>query len=89
MTEWNEVRKGDLQCRATSCKRVFHHSDLKIVKTERFGEFKTCPFCGGHTYGLIDYPIPEEELIYKTGKFYLHSGSDIKNRINKLVGIKR
>jgi Icc-related predicted phosphoesterase len=84
VTENHTVKKGDLQCRAKSCKRVFHNSDLKIVKTERFGEYKVCPYCGSNTYGLIDYPISVEEQIYKNGKFYLHSGKDIKNRIDKI-----
>lgn len=65
MTINDTVKKGDSQCR--SCKRVFNHSDLKIVQVKHYGlekEEKVCPYCGSYTYGMIDYPVSEEELIY-------------------------
>jgi hypothetical protein len=81
-------KKGDLQCRSKSCKKVFHHSDLKIIKTERFGfmiDEKVCPFCGSNTYGLIDYPISEEELIYKTGKFFSNHNRELKIHMDQVT----
>jgi hypothetical protein len=65
--EYNSTeKKGDSQCR--SCKKVFNHSDLILKQTERFGitiNEKVCPHCFKNTYGLIEYPVKEEELIYK------------------------
>ena len=73
MTNINIRRnKGVSQCR--SCKKVFKHKDLKVIQIKRYGvpiEEKVCPYCLGHTYGVIDYPIDEKELIYKNRKFYI------------------
>lgn len=29
-----------------------------------------CPYCGSSDFGLIDYPVDEEKLVYKDEKFY-------------------
>lgn len=82
-------KKGVLQCR--SCNKVFNHKDLKVKQVERYGillKENICPYCGSNTYGLIDYPVSEEELIYKSGKFYLHSGKDLKYRIDRAVELE-
>ena len=70
------IKKGDLQCR--SCKKTFNHEDLIVKKTERFGlilEEKVCPHCGSRTYGYIDYPVNEEDLLYKD---FIHRNCDRK-----------
>lgn len=90
MTSNDTSKRGDSQCR--SCKEIFNHSDLKIVQVKHYGldkEEKVCPYCGSHTYGMIDYPVSEEELIYKNGKFYLHSGKDLKSRLDKVIYYKK
>lgn len=64
MTEQLINKKEVLQCRDKSCRRTFNQSEL--VKTEQSGIKRrgTCPHCGSSTYGLMDYPVDEEILIY-------------------------
>ena len=78
-------KKEVLQCR--SCHNTFHQSDVKEVKTERCGleiNEKVCPFCGGHTYGLVDYPVNEFDLLYKN--FY-HRNTDkvLRRKLNVIT----
>ena len=83
MTINDTTKRGDSQCR--SCKEIFNHSDLKIVQVKHYGldkEEKVCPYCGSHTYGMIDYPVSEEELIYvRSYRNSIH----IKNNKRKLI----
>lgn len=79
-------KKGDCQCR--SCKKVFNYNELNIKEVEHYGIYineNVCPYCGSSNYGSIDYPICEEELIYKNGKFFKHSGKDIAKRIDRII----
>ena len=67
-----EYKKGVLQCRS-SCKRTFHQSELTRIQTEQLGQQviqSVCPYCGSSTYGLVDYPVSEYELIFKNNEFY-------------------
>lgn len=78
-------KRGDSQCR--SCNNVFSHSDLIIKETERFGflkEEKVCPHCGSNTYGLIDYPAKEEELIYNS-KFNRNADLELGELLDKIT----
>ena len=59
-----EYKKGVCQCR--SCKRTFHQSEVVRIQTEHNGLERTCPHCGSNTYGLVEYPVIEEKLIYKS-----------------------
>lgn len=79
-------KKEVLQCR--SCKGTFHQSDVKTVQTERYGlkiNEKVCPHCGSRTYGVIDYPVTEEELIYKDGKFFANHNRQLKTHMDRIT----
>jgi hypothetical protein len=48
---------------------VFHQKDVKTIQVERCGLIineRVCPHCGCNTYGLVEYPVSEEKLIYKS-----------------------
>lgn len=72
MTNNVDYKKGVCQCR--KCGSVFHQKDVKTIQVERYGlqrEDKVSPCCES-TYGYLDYPVTEEELIYKNSKFYVN-----------------
>ena len=67
----NKEKKGVCECR--SCKRVFSQSEIMRVYEEHLEQRiidTVCPYCKSSTYGLIDYPVDEVELIFKNRKFY-------------------
>jgi hypothetical protein len=71
------------QCRNKNCNHVFHQSELKTVYRDHYGistPERVCPKCGG-TYGLINYPVKEEHLIYKSKNFFKkdNSGKDMRH----------
>ena len=64
MTTVEDYKKGVCQCR--SCNRTFHQSEIVRIQTEHNGLERTCPHCGSNTYGVVDYPVSEEKLIYNS-----------------------
>ena len=81
-----EFKKEVLQCRY--CNSTFHQSDVGKIQTERLGqqvEEIICPICGSHTYGVIDYPVTEEELLYKNGKFYPNYNRELKLHMDQVM----
>jgi hypothetical protein len=82
----DEYKKGVLQCR--SCKKVFLYKDLARIQTEHLGleiEEATCPHCKSRTYGVIDYPVSEEELIYKNGRFHANYNRELKIHMDQVT----
>jgi hypothetical protein len=78
VTDNEDYKKEVLQCR--SCNSIFKASERKLIYIERCGlmiEEKVCPACGSHTYGLVEYPVDEFDLIYKKG---VHRNTDKKLR---------
>lgn len=76
-----DYNKEVFQCR--SCKQNFHRSDVAVIQTERYGleiNEKACPHCGSRTYGLVDYPVDEIDLIYKSNK-----PSELKKHLDEIV----
>lgn len=74
-------------CQCRKCGRVFNQNEVKHVHKKQLGQnitYGVCPECGSIEWGLINYPIQEEDLIYKTGKFYLYNGRHIRNNLHKL-----
>jgi|GEM_PF-4234660 len=66
-----ECRKGACLCR--KCNNIFLSKEIEHTFNERSGQLvyeAICPYCGNTNFGLIDYPISEEELIHKNNKFY-------------------
>lgn len=63
-----DYQKGVCQCR--SCSSTFHQSEVVRIQTEHNGLERTCPHCGSNTYGVIDYPVSEYQLIFKNNEFY-------------------
>lgn len=66
-----DYKRGMCQCR--SCNKVFHESERIRNEKECFGLHSVsteCPYCNSGDYGLMDYPIDEEKLIYKSKSFY-------------------
>jgi hypothetical protein len=64
--------------RCSSCKKTFKASERKEKQVELYGLDKTekvCPHCGSISYGLVNYPITEEELLYKN---FIHRNCDKK-----------
>jgi len=71
VTTVEDYKKGACLCR--SCKNVFQNNEIEHKYIERNGQLvyeAICPCCGSTYFGLIDYPVSEEELIYKNNKFY-------------------
>jgi hypothetical protein len=69
-TEYNK-EKEMCQCRNRKCNYVFNQSQAASVPVDHLGIIiydKVCPKCGS-TYGLINYPVSEEHLIYKSKNF--------------------
>lgn len=65
----DDIKKGACLCH--KCNNVFQQKEHTYI--ERLGQLayeSVCPFCGSTYFGLIDYPVDEEELIYKNDKFY-------------------
>ena len=83
MTTITDYKEGVCQCR--SCSSTFHQSEVVRIQTEHNGLKRTCPNCGSNTYGLVDYPVSEEELIYKNGKFFDNNGKIMKKKLDQLV----
>lgn len=78
-----EIKKGACFCK--SCKNVFQQNELEHKYTERFGQQvldSICPYCGSNTYGAVDYPITEEELLFNS-KFYRDNSTNIELYIEK------
>lgn len=85
MTNKEDFKKEVHQCR--SCKQVFRASERKEVQVERYGLViteKVCPHCGSHTYGLVEYPVDEFDLLYKSN---VHRNQDkkLRNTLDKMV----
>jgi hypothetical protein len=90
----DEYKKGVCQCR--KCGKVFvldennNPFNLKVVDhtyTERFGQKvveRICPHCGNHTYGTLDYPVDEIELLFNS-KFYRNNGKTIRMYLDKVL----
>jgi len=81
-----KFKKDVLQCR--SCNSIFHQSDVGKKQTERLGqkvEENICPICGSNRYGLIDYPVTEEELLYKNGKFHANYNRELKIHMDQVT----
>lgn len=59
--------KGVCICRNPECRKIFH--EREIIRAEKeFLNVHTyelqCPYCKRTTFGLINYPIVEEKIIY-------------------------
>lgn len=81
----NEYRKGVCQCR--KCHETFHQSDVKKVKTERLGleiEENVCPYCGSNAYGLVEYPVKEEDLLYKN-YYHRNTNKNLRRKLNVIT----
>jgi hypothetical protein len=66
VTEKNNYNKEVHRC--SSCKKTFKASERKEKHVELYGLERTekvCPHCESRSYGLVDYPITEEDLLYK------------------------
>lgn len=66
-----EFKKGACLCK--KCLKVFHNSEIDHTYIEVSGRqvyTAICPYCGSTSFGLINYPIDEEKLIYKDEKFF-------------------
>lgn len=77
----DEMKKGACQCR--SCKNVFQENETEHKYIQRNGQLvyeSVCPYCGGNTYGVIDYPVSEVELLFSS-KFYRDSEGNIEQII--------
>lgn len=82
-----EYKKGACQCRNRKCNHVFQQSEAEYKLTERFEQQvsdSVCPKCGS-TYGSIDYPITEEELLYKNGKFHANYNRELKLHMDQVT----
>ena len=56
------------------------YNDLILHTNEQLGiNEKACPNCRSKIYGLVDYPICEELLIYKSKKFHKKDRATIKH----------
>lgn len=67
MTTVEDYKKGACLCR--SCKNVFQNNEIEHKYIERNGQLvyeAICPCCGSSDFGLIDYPVGEEKLIYSS-----------------------
>ena len=67
----NIYEKGVCQCR--KCNNVFDQTKIKHIHREQLGQQsidRICPYCGSTNFGLIDYPILEKHLIYKSKNFF-------------------
>jgi hypothetical protein len=76
VTENNNYNKEVHRC--SSCKKTFKVSERKEKQVELYGLERTekvCPHCLSRSYGLVDYPITEEELLYKN---FIHRNCDKK-----------
>ena len=85
MTNTADYKKGVMQCR--TCHNTFHQSDVKLVKTEHYGlekEENGCPYCGSVGFGALEYIVTEEELIYKTGKFYANHNRELRLHMDQV-----
>ena len=83
-----EYKKEVCQCRNPKCRKVFHQTEIKHIHIERFGQQATdavCPYCDSTYFGLIDYPVTEEELLYKNGKFYPNHNRELKLHMDQVV----
>lgn len=78
-----DYQKGVCQCR--TCNGTFHQSEVVRIQSKHNGLEGRCPKCGSNTYGVVDYPVSEEELIYKNGKFFDNNGKIMKKKLDRLV----
>ena len=63
----SEYEKGVCQCR--SCNKMFFKTDI-IHNVVRGRIECQCPHCNSNKFGLVNYPIDEFELIYKSKTFF-------------------
>ena len=67
----NIYEKGVCQCR--KCNNVFDQTKIKHIHREQLGQQsidRICPYCGSTNFGLMNYPILEKYLIYKSKNFF-------------------
>ena len=59
--------KGVCICRNSLCNKKFHESEIKKEDKEILGVHTyelQCPYCNSTSFGLVNYPVPEEKIIY-------------------------
>ena len=89
--EINDYKKGACLCQ--KCKKVFHQNEIEHnTYKEELGQQQVidridnvCPYCGSTNFGLIDYPVSEEELIFKNGKFYPNHNRKLKLHMDQVT----
>jgi hypothetical protein len=73
-------------CQCRKCNKVFHQSEIRRVH-KGLGIELQCPdpSCGSTEFGLMNYPIDECDMIYKTKNYWNRTKFISKYISNNLV----